>query len=469
MKIPRALTIAGSDSGGGAGIQADLKTFAALGVHGMSAITSITAQNTVEVTMIHDVPIEMIREQIRVTVRDIGVDAVKTGMLHTEEIVKAVASELGKLNAPIVVDPVMIAKSGAPLLEKEAMKALMEDLIPMAYVLTPNAREAEALSGVKIKDLSSQKQAAKKISECGVKAVVVKGGHISGSKVIDVLYYDGEFKLYESKRIQSRNTHGTGCVFASAIAAELAKGSNVFEAVRAAKSFVEDAIRNGLPIGEGHGPVNPTGKVIKNADRFNVLKTMRDAVERLERSELIAGAIPECQSNLVMACEFADDVEDVAAIPGRIVKLWNRAKASASPWFGASSHVARAVLKTMTYDRKIRSAINIKFDQAFIEAAEKLGRRISFYDRKMEPAEVKELEGGTIPWGIESAIKRAGGKIPDVIYHKGDWGKEPMILIFGRDAVEVVGKVERLLSETARSGCYEVDRKGRRPSREERG
>jgi len=447
MKIPRALTIAGSDSGGGAGIQADLKTFAALGVHGMSAITSITAQNTYEVTKIHDVPVDVIREQIRVVVKDIGVDAVKTGMLHTSEIIEAVASELENIDAPIVVDPVMIAKSGARLLEEEAMKALIEKLIPKAYVLTPNAREAEALTGIRIRDLESQKKAAEKISEYGVKAVVVKGGHLSGEKVIDVLYYEGEFKLYESPRIETKNTHGTGCTFASAIAAELAKGKGIFDAVENAKKFVFNAIKYGLPIGRGHGPVNPTGRIVEQAGKFEVLEVMRKAVEEVETSEIIPKAIPECQSNLVMATEFADDLDDVAGIPGRIVNVLGRAKASADPWFNVSKHVAKAVLTAMKYDYRIRAAMNIRYDTRIIKAARKLGWIISFYDRREEPEEIRKLEGKTIPWGTETAIRRIGGKVPDLMYHEGDWGKEPMIIVFGRDAVEVVEKVEKLLNE----------------------
>jgi len=452
MKIPRALTIAGSDSGGGAGIQADLKTFAALGVHGMSAITSITAQNTVEVTMIHDVPVELIREQIRVVARDIGVDAIKTGMLHTSEIIEAVASEVSKIDAPLVVDPVMIAKSGAALLRKDAMRTLIEELVPRAFVLTPNAREAEALAGIKVADLGSQKEAARRISDLGVKAVVVKGGHIPGPKVVDVLYYEGEFRLYESERIDSANTHGTGCTFASAIAAELAKGHSVFEAVESAKKFVSDAIKYGLPVGRGHGPVNPTGKVVDHADRFETLNIIRKAVERIESSEVVGSAIPECQSNLVMACRYAKDLDDVAAIPGRIVRLWNRAKPSAAPWFGASRHVGKAVLTVMKFDHRIRSAMNIRFEERFLKAAEELGWRISFYDRREEPDEIKKLEGMSIPWGVEAAVKRAGGKVPDLIYHRGDWGKEPMIIVFGRDALEVVEKVESLIKKATELG-----------------
>ena len=449
MRIPRALTIAGSDSGGGAGIQADLKTFAALGVHGMSALTAITAQNTREVTMVHDIPIEMIKEQIRVVVEDIGVDAVKTGMLHTSEIIEAVASELRKIVAPLVVDPVMVAKSGARLLREDAVKSLIEELIPLATVLTPNAGEAEALTGFKIKNLEDQKRAAEKISELGVKAVVVKGGHIPGEKVIDVLYFDGEFKTYESRRIKSKNTHGTGCCFASAIAAELAKNTPIPEAVEVAKKFVEDAVRYGFPVGGGHGPINPVGRLNEDADRFRVLDSMRRAVKILESMNL-SEYIPESQSNLVMAIKEADDLSDVAAIPGRIVRIYDKVKASEAPWFGASRHVANAVLTAMKFDPRIRSAINLRYDDKLIEAAKNLGWVVSFYDRREEPEEIKRLEGRTVPWGIETAVNRAGGRVPDLVYHLGDWGKEPMILVFGRDSMDVVEKIERLIAEASR-------------------
>lgn len=449
MKTPRALTIAGSDSGGGAGIQADLKTFAALGVHGMTALTAITAQNTREVTMVHDVPVEMIREQIRVVVEDIGVDAIKTGMLHTSEIIEAVALELKKIDAPLVVDPVMVAKSGARLLREDAIKSLIEELIPLATVLTPNAGEAEALTGFKIRSLEDQKKAAKKISELGVKAVVVKGGHIPGEKVVDVLYLDGEFKTYESKRIESKNTHGTGCCFASAIAAELAKDTPIPEAVEIAKKFVENAIRYGFPVGGGHGPINPVGKLIEDAERFRVLDSMRKAVKILEAMSL-SKYIPESQSNLVMAIEGADNPSDVAAIPGRIVRIYDEIRASEAPWFGASKHVANAVLTAMKFNPRIRSAINLRYDERLIEAAKNLGWLISFYDRREEPEDIKRLEGRTVPWGIETAVKRAGGRVPDLVYHLGDWGKEPMILIFGKDSIDVVEKVKNLIAQLSR-------------------
>lgn len=444
MKIPRALTIAGSDSGGGAGIQADLKTFAALGVHGMSAITSITAQNTKTVTMIHDVPVEMIREQIRVVVEDIGVDAVKTGMLHTSEIISAVVEELQKISAPLVVDPVMIAKSGARLLREEAVKTLIEKLIPIATVVTPNAREAEALSGIRIRDLEDQKKAARLIAELGPRAVVVKGGHIESKIVIDVLYHDGEFKIYSEERVETKNTHGTGCTFASAIAAQLAKGYDIPYAVKTAKKFVTDAIRYGLGVGGGHGPVNPTGKIFEYSERLKVLSNLREALEILERSEWAADLIPESQSNLVMAIEGADSLDDVAGVPGRIVKIGRRIKASSHPWFNASRHVANAVLTIMNYFPDIRSAMNIRYDEEIVKTASEIGMKVSSYDRREEPENVKKIEGGTIPWGVKTALEKAGWRHVDIIYHLGDWGKEPMIVVFGEDAVDVVGKLEKI-------------------------
>jgi len=173
---------------------------------------------------------------------------------------------------------------------------------------------------------------------------------------------------------------------------------------------------------------------------------MRRAVKVLESDKLAWKAIPECQSNLCMAIENAEGVEDVAAIPGRIVKLWDKVKASEHPWFGASKHVAKAILTVMRHHPRIRAAMNIRYDEKFIEAAKKLGWRISFYDRREEPEEIKRIEGATIPWGIETAIRRIGA-IPDMIYHLGDWGKEPMILIFGEDALSVVEKLRSLLRE----------------------
>lgn len=443
--IRKALTIAGSDSGGGAGIQADLKTFAALGVHGLSVITSITAQNTYEVRAVFDLPLDIIKTQFEAVVEDIGVDAAKTGMLSRKEVVELVASLLKSYGIPTVVDPVMVAKSGAPLLREDAVEALIKKLIPVATVVTPNRFEAEKITGIQIKSVEDARKVAKVIVEdLGARAAVVKGGHLEGDESVDVLYVDGVFKEFRGKRVYTKNTHGTGCSFSAAIAAELAKGKPIVEAVRIAKEFITIAIEYGLDIGRGYGPVNPTAWIYIPAEKYFVLENLKKAVEIIEENgELVSQLIPEVGMNIVMALPkpYTRTVNDVAGIPGRIVRIGNKVKAVSPPEFGASKHMAKAVLIAMKYNEKIRAVANIRFSEEILKIIESLGYTVSFYDRSREPPEIKSVEGASIPWGIEEAIKSIGGKVPDAIYHRGDWGKEPMINIFGETAVDVAMKI----------------------------
>jgi len=255
---PVALTIAGSDSSGGAGIQADLKTFSALRVYGMSALTAITSQNTVGVSRILVLPPDLVAAQIRDVVTDIGCQAAKTGMLGNAEVTVAVATTVRELGlGQLVVDPVMIAKSGDALLEDEAVEALVEYLLPLAAVLTPNLPEAERLLGRSIATLEDMSAAAAELGELGPRAVVVKGGH-RADQPADVLWQARApgVEVLHGPRLPARSTHGTGCVFSAAIAAGLASGMSVPQAVRRAKLFVTEAIRYGLPLGKGHGPAN---------------------------------------------------------------------------------------------------------------------------------------------------------------------------------------------------------------------
>lgn len=257
MKVHKALTIAGSDSGGGAGIQADLKTFQMLDVFGMSAVTAITAQNTLGVHGIYDVPLEGIEKQIDAVLSDIGADAAKTGMLSQPEVIEVVASCIRKAGlTKLVVDPVMVAKGGASLLASNAQNALRDKLLPLAAVVTPNIPEAEVLTGLTIGSLDDMKEAAwQLVRQHGAGAAIVKGGHRSGEPT-DVLF-DGEtFHLLVAQRYETRHTHGTGCTFSAAICAELAKGRSLLEAAHTAKRFITLAIRDELGIGGGHGPTN---------------------------------------------------------------------------------------------------------------------------------------------------------------------------------------------------------------------
>ncbi|MDQ7842318.1 MAG: bifunctional hydroxymethylpyrimidine kinase/phosphomethylpyrimidine kinase [Armatimonadota bacterium] len=259
MVIPRALTIAGSDSGGGAGIQADLKTFAALGVFGTSAITALTAQNTCAVTAVVELDPQFVAAQIDAVAGDIGVDAAKTGMLANAAIIETVAQKVREHRIErLVVDPVMVAKSGASLLRPEAVEALRRLLLPLALVVTPNLPEASVLVGHPIRTEAEMEAAARRILTLGPRTVVVKGGHLQGSAEALDLFFDGQrFRRFVAPRIPTTNTHGTGCVFSAAIAAGLAQGLAPAEAVARAKRFVTLAIKGGLPLGRGHGPANP--------------------------------------------------------------------------------------------------------------------------------------------------------------------------------------------------------------------
>ena len=254
---PRALTIAGSDSGGGAGIQADLKTFAAFGVYGTSAITALTAQNTLGVAGVHAVPAEFVTMQVEAVVADIGCDAVKTGMLATSAIVEAVIAAIESLDLPnLVVDPVMVAKSGDRLLDEDAVHAVRGSLLRVARVVTPNVPEAELLSGVTIRTRADMLEAARRIARLGAGAVVMKGGHLPDPAMYDLLLEGGEVTEFESARVPGRHTHGTGCTFASGVAAGLAHGLPLVDAVRGARDYGAGAIAGGIDVGQGHGPLD---------------------------------------------------------------------------------------------------------------------------------------------------------------------------------------------------------------------
>lgn len=254
---PRILTIAGSDSGGGAGIEADLKTFTALGAYGMAAITSITAQNTVEVTAVYDLPPDLVAEQIDVVTRDIGVDAAKTGMLSQTGIVEAVADAVARNGiAKLVVDPVMISKGGAPLLQNAAQDALKERIMPLAFVATPNIPEAEVLSGLIIGRIEDIREAAKRIAGLGARHVLIKGGHLEGPEATDYWYDGDSFREFSAPRIPTQNTHGTGCTYSAALAAYLGMGLDIGEAIKRAKEYLSGAIEHSFALGQGHGPLN---------------------------------------------------------------------------------------------------------------------------------------------------------------------------------------------------------------------
>ncbi|MDI6754093.1 MAG: bifunctional hydroxymethylpyrimidine kinase/phosphomethylpyrimidine kinase [Thermodesulfobacteriota bacterium] len=440
--LPRVLTVAGSDSGGGAGIQADLKTIAVLGGFGMSAVTAVTAQNTCGVTGIHEIPSDFVARQMEAVISDIGVDALKTGMLINPAIIRAVCQKIRKHRlAKVVVDPVMTAKGGTRLLSPEGEEVLRRELLPLAQVIVPNLSESEALTGKKIKGLKGMREAAVQIHGLGAKNVLVKGGHLSGDPV-DVFFDGRKFYDLEGIRISTPHTHGTGCTTSAAIAVELARGSSAREAVEKAKAFITRAIQFAIPLGHGQGPVNPFALAALESERYRVIQKLKKAFQTLKEKKL-GYLFPEVQSNLGYALPHSRGPEDVAAFPGRFVRLGKEIVKVADPEFGASQHIAKIILTTMMYDTDMRSAMNLRFAGEILGRARKAGFSIGRFDRKDEPGWVKQREGSSLSWGVQKVLQKKKD-IPDIIFDRGGMGKEPMIRVLGRDPEEVVDKVIRL-------------------------
>ncbi len=440
---PVVLTIAGSDSGGGAGIQADLKTITVHGCFGVSALTALTAQNTVGVQGIFPIPDDFIRRQLTSIFDDFRVAAAKTGMLHAPGVIRLVSEALkAHPEVALVCDPVMVAKSGDKLLKDEAVDALKTELLPLAWVVTPNIPEAEALWGHPIRSEADKTAACEALHAMGARSVLLKGGHEEGDMSTDILFDGERFHRFSSPRYPTKNTHGTGCTTSAAIASNLARGMHIPEAVAEAKRYMDTAIRFALTLGRGHGPTDHFAFVERESARYAVLKALQEAVAFFS-SQRAGHLIPEIQTNIAFGLPFATARGEVAAIPGRIVNLNGVPQASGCPAFGASRHIATIVLTVMRAFPEYRSVMNIKYDPAFLERAKKAGLVIESFDRRNEPPDVKEREGSTLEWGTSEVLSKSD-RVPDLIYDLGDVGKEPIIRVIDTDPLTVVKKALKI-------------------------
>ncbi len=441
MKV--ALSIAGSDSGAGAGVQADLKTFSALGVYGCTAITALTAQNTKKVSEIFEVPSEIIEAQVASVMTDLPPDAVKIGMVYSRQAIDTVARSLKRAKMPIVLDPILAAGTGAKLLRDDALEPFVSRMVPLATLVTPNRMEAEKLSGVRIRSREDGIMAARRLRAQGARNVIVKGGHFGSKTVTDILVDEkGRLTEISNQRIDIKESHGSGCNFSSAATAYLAKGLPLEVACRMANEYVHDAIKNALWIGRGLPVTNPLTSIYRDAMRHRVLSELQEAIDRLLSLPGFYRLLPETQTNFAYALPDASSHSDVAAVRGRIVRAGKQAVQVSRVEFGASRHMASAVLAYMSVRPYARSVINIRYEPELVEACRSLFS-VSSYDRSKEPRGVKEREGSTISWGTKAALAR--NPKAEVIYHRGDVGKEPMITVFGANPAEVVEKIGRLL------------------------
>jgi hydroxymethylpyrimidine/phosphomethylpyrimidine kinase len=441
-QVPSVLTIAGSDSSGGAGIQADIKTISAHELFATSVITSITAQNSKGVQAVFDLSSEEVEEQLKALLEDGKPAAVKTGMLGNEVLVECVARLLKRARIKnLVVDPVIKSSSGKALLSKKGVEVLKEKLLPLALLVTPNIPEAEILSGVRIKGPQDRLKAARAICKLGARNVLIKGGHAKGNA--DDFFYDGKSsEIFKGERIGKKDWHGTGCVLSAAIASNLALGMDLPSSVQNGKDTVRHGIEYGIVSGENSGSVNPLAGLIDSHNCLEVLEDVTDAVE-IFKDMRIGKLIPEVQSNIGVGIPGAQGPEDVAAIPGRISRVDDDIFTVAAPQLGASQHVAKIVLTAMHFDPSMRAVMNIKFTDTILKACKKLKFKIASFDRAKEPKSVKQQEGSSLEWGTHKAITDRG-YVPDIIYDLGGQGKEEMIRVLARDIGELVRKVLKI-------------------------
>jgi hydroxymethylpyrimidine/phosphomethylpyrimidine kinase len=444
--LKTALSIAGSDSGAGAGIQADLKMFSALDVYGCTAITAITAQNTKQVAGIFEIAPSMVEQQIRSVLTDMRPNAIKIGMVYSSPIIDAVYRSLKKTSKiPIVLDPILAAGTGAKLLRSEAYKSFASKLIPSCTLITPNRMEAEKLADIVIRTENDAIEAARKIKKLGAENVIVKGGHFGSAYVTDLLLDSkGKIMKFTNPRLKIKEIHGSGCTFSSAVAAYLAKDLTLAEACKMANEYVHTAIKDAVRIGSGLPIANPLSVIYRDASRYHTLAELQEAAEQVSMLDGFYRVIPETQTNFAYALLDAANISDVAAVRGRIIKIENTAAPASYVKFGASSHVASAIIAYMGINPDYRSAINIRFDERIIDVCKSLFS-VAGYDRTKEPKRIKRREGSSVAWGVLAALSK--NPRADVIYHTGDVGKEPMITLFGRNPAEIVARINRLLEK----------------------
>jgi hydroxymethylpyrimidine kinase / phosphomethylpyrimidine kinase / thiamine-phosphate diphosphorylase len=443
MAMRVVLSIAGSDSGGGAGIQADIKTFAALGVYPCTVVTAITAQNTSSIAHVLPIPPDSIRKQIESVISDIPVHAIKVGMVYNKKILSVVARFLKKSDIPVILDPILAAGTGKNLLLKKYLEEFKSELIPLSNVITPNVHEAEEISGFRIKSESDIIMCARRIKDLGAKSVIIKGGHFNAKKyVVDTLVDNGgKISKISNPRVSLIQTHGSGCNFSSAMAAFVARDYSIVQSFIMANKYVQESMSKLINLGKGI-PVNiPLFSMYDDACKYRTVLALETSLEVLLEVLGFEDLIPETQTNFVYALPFASNRDHVAALDGRIVRSSKGVKVSGTVRFGSSKHVASAVVEYMKYNPLIRSAINIRFSKKLIDSCKSLYPTAE-YRRAEEPLKFKQIEGKTISWGVSKALSE--NPRAEIIYHKGDIGKEAMILIFGHNPSEVVKKVRRI-------------------------
>ena len=431
------LSIAGSDPSSGAGIQSDIKTFSSLGAYGLTVLTSITSQNTTKFDKAEAVSSKMVKNQIDSIFSDFKISAIKIGMVYNSSIIRVISSRLSGLNIPIVIDPVIKSTTGGILLEKKAFADLKKFLIQLAYVITPNVFEAEKLSGILIKTKKDLNKCATSIQKMGPKNVIITGYQLQKNKIADFVLEDSKFYFISGNKLSPSN-HGSGCTFSSSLTFSIAQGKNLKDAVKFAKNYTYKSIKNAKKIGKGI----PITRISEKSDENK--KILNNAINDLVNLKNFYSIIPEVQTNFVYSKSHPKSTKDILGVSGRIVKAGKDVIVAGNLEYGGSKHVGNALLEMYKKFPSINSAINVKSDQKLISKFKKKGFIFQIYSRVEETIKIKNKENASISWGIKNAIKNSKRAL-DIVYHTGDLGKEPMILIFGKNPKDVIKKVSSIL------------------------
>ncbi|MBR4685522.1 bifunctional hydroxymethylpyrimidine kinase/phosphomethylpyrimidine kinase [Methanomassiliicoccales archaeon LGM-RCC1] len=425
-----ALTVAGSDSIGGAGVQVDIKAMSVVGIHATSVITAVTAQNTQGVDGIFPMPVDFIQAQLESVLKDCDIKAVKTGMLYSAEIVETVADILEDHEAPLIVDPVMISGTGCSLCEDDFVKALKKKLLPICELVTPNMHEAETLAGMKIRNEDDITLACELIGKQG-SSVLFKGGHLRGPKVVDYLYLSSEFNKLEYPRLNKAG-HGSGCCLSAYITANMAKGLDIVNAVIKSRDMIQESIASQYAIGKGDVVVNPMVKVKGESDKFKILDSLDSAASRI--IDLIPNEfVPKAGMNIAYALKDAAGPEEIAAIDKRMVVHNGILKKNGPAKFGAAEGLSYILLEIMKHDPKSRCIMNLAYRDDIIDIMEEVG---------MTAVSV-EMSKDKISEATKKAVSLAG-KVPDAIVDKGS-KKDRTIRIIARNPELMMEKLDNIL------------------------
>ena len=422
------LSVGGSDPSGISGLQRDARIAWSMGYHPLGVTTAVTAQNTSGFTGVQPVDTQMIRQQLDAVLSDFDIAAVKVGMLWSGGIMRVVADSIRTLDCPVVLDPVIRSTTGGMLVEDSARYALLHDVVPLANVVTPNAFEAGYLTGTEVTDVDGAGGAARSICQRGASAAVVTGIQ-SGDTVHDVLY-DGQLRVMKGRRLEGGH-RGGGCTFSAAVACRMAAGHDAAAAVSLARETARAAVSGSVSLGAG-----------RRAAADMPGPELAAAVDDLAAVRSIARMIPQCQTNFVHAPPGAVSPDQVLGIRGRLVRTGDSVVRAGVIAVGGSKHVASAVCAARARFPGLRSAVNIRYSPEILAAMVRVGFVVLFYDRDREPDSVRE-SGSSVAWGVSEATA-AADEMPDAICHRGDFGKEPMTLIFGETPGEVVSKIRRI-------------------------